>query len=110
MCKYEAHQYLDIDDYWLCRSDAVRISKEQERDERKRTAVEKKKKEEERKILNEIKSKGIKVEKIKGRLIILELLKKNKIIVIKSFSILNIFFRKWIKFGGFWALSSSCNP
>ena len=109
MCKYEAHQYLDIDDYWLCRSDAVRISKEQERDERKRTAVEKKKKEEERKILNEIKSKGIKVEKIKGRLIILILLKK-KIIVIKSFSILNIFFRKWIKFGGFWALSSSCNP
>ena len=110
MCKYEAHQYLDFDDYWLSRSDAVRISKEQERDERKRTAVEKKKKEEERKILNEIKSKGIKVEKIKGRLIILELLKKNKIIVIKSFSILNIFFRKWIKFGGFWALSSSCNP
>ena len=76
MCKYEAHQYLDIDDYWLCRSDAVRISKEQERDERKRTAVEKKKKEEERKILNEIKSKGIKVEKIKGRLIILILFKK----------------------------------
>ena len=76
MCKYEAHQYLDIDDYWLCRSDAVRISKEQERDERKRTAVEKRKKEEERKILNEIKSKGIKVEKIKGRLIILILLKK----------------------------------
>ena len=72
----------------------MRISKEQERDERKRTAVEKKKKEEERKILNEIKSKGIKVEKIKGRLIILILLKKNKIIVIKSFSILNIFFRK----------------
>ena len=54
----------------------MRISKEQERDERKRTAVEKKKKEEERKILNEIKSKGIKVEKIKGRLIILILLKK----------------------------------
>ena len=49
----------------------MRISKEKERDERKRAAAEKKKKEEERKVLNEIKSKGIKVEKIKGRLIIL---------------------------------------
>ena len=71
----------------------MRISKEKERDERKRAAAEKKKKEEERKILNEIKSKGIKVEKIKGRLIILILYLK-KILLLNHFQYLICFFQE----------------
>jgi len=48
------------------RSDAVRLAKEKERDERKRAMIEKKKKTEEKKILDEIRSRGIKVEQKKG--------------------------------------------
>jgi len=48
------------------RSDSVRLSKEKERDERKRAMIEKKKKAEEKKILDEIRSRGIKVEQKKG--------------------------------------------
>lgn len=44
----------------------MRIAKEQERDERKRAAAERKRKEEERRILDLIRSRGIKVERQKG--------------------------------------------
>ena len=49
------------------RTEAGRIWKQLERDERKRKAAEKKKKEEESKIMDLIKSRGIKVEQRKGK-------------------------------------------